>query len=241
MRPYLSELKGVFAQMGGEFIVSIDELAQKIQPIKAFIFDWDGVFNDGTKDNHGSSNFSEIDAMGTNLLRFGWWLSGGALPLVAVVSGERNLRSFQLAQREHYHAAYFRVKHKIEALQHIMALHHLQPHEVAFFFDDALDLSLAQACGVRVMVRHQGNPLFKKYVVENGLVDYITGSEGHQFAVREGCELLLGLRQIYDQAIAERTRYYPHYEQYYGQRQSIKTHYFTVNGGSFEEKSFDEL
>lgn len=241
MPPYLSELENIFAQIGGQFIVPIDELAQKIKPVKAFIFDWDGVFNDGIKDNYGSSNFSEIDAMGTNLLRFGWWLADGALPLVVVVSGERNLRSFELAKREHYHAAYFRVKHKIEALQHLMATHQLQPHEVAFFFDDALDLSLAEQCGVRIMVRHRGNPLFKKYVVENGLVDYITGSEGHQFAVREGCELLLGLRQIHDQTIAERTRYQPHYAQYLGQRQALETQYFTVKDGGFEEKSFDEL
>jgi 3-deoxy-D-manno-octulosonate 8-phosphate phosphatase (KDO 8-P phosphatase) len=242
MQTNFSALAAIFSELGGEFIAPVDELAVKVSQIKAFIFDWDGVFNDGTKDDNGSSNFSEIDSMGTNLLRFGWWLSSGEeLPLMAVISGERNVRSFQLVQREHYHVAYFRAKHKIEALHHLLERHCLQPSEVAFFFDDALDLSLAEQCGVRIMVRHRGNPLFKKYVIENGLVEYITGCEGHQFAVREGCELLLGLRQVHDQAIVERQRFYPHYERYLAQRQAVASQYFTVEAGAFVEKLFEQL
>lgn len=242
MTTSLAELASVFTNIGGEFVTSVEELAPKASQIKAFIFDWDGVFNDGTKDNNGSSNFSEIDSMGTNLLRFGWWLgSGGTLPLMFIISGERNLRSFQLTKREHYHAAYFGIKHKTEALNHLMAQYQLQPHEIAFFFDDALDLSLAEICGLRLMVRHKGNPLFRKYVLDRHLTDYLTGSQGHEFAVREGCELLLGLRQLHDTAVLERQRFRPHYEQYYAQRQAVESQYFTITNGIFEQKQFEQL
>lgn len=231
-----NDITSIFTSLGGDFITPTETLTEKIKKIKAFVFDWDGVFNDGTKNEQGSSNFSEVDSMGTNLLRFGWWLSQGEMPYAAVISGERNLLSFQLAQREHYHACYFRIKHKIEALAHFMSTRNLRSEEVAFFFDDALDLSIAAKCGVRILIRHKGNPLFQRYVVENHLVDYITAQEGGNFAVREGCELLLGLAGIHDQTITERLNFYPHYERYFSERQAIESQFFTLKNGIFEEQ-----
>lgn len=231
-----SDTSSIFTNIGGRFITNSDALTNKIKKIKAFVFDWDGVFNDGTKNEQGSSNFSEVDSMGTNLLRFGWWLSQGVMPYTTIISGERNLLSFQLVQREHYHACYFRIKHKIDALEHFMSTRNLSADEIAFFFDDALDLSIAQKCGVRILVQHKGNPLFQKYVIENQLVDYITAQEGGNFAVREGCELLLGLNNIHDQAITERLQFYPHYDRYIKERQTIESHFFTLNNGTFEEQ-----
>ncbi|MFN4145718.1 MAG: phosphatase [Runella sp.] len=185
------------------------------------------MFNDGTKNENGSSSFSEVDSMGTNLLRFGWWLWKKQLPYTLVISGERNLMSFQLVNREHYHACYFRIKHKIEALQHFMDTYGLKPEEVAFFFDDALDLSVAEKCGLRILVRHSGNPLFQNYVVSNSLADYITGQEGGRFAVRESCELLLGAAQVYDLTIAQRVEFYGNYEQYLSERQGVEPKFYT--------------
>ena len=228
----------IFSNLGGEFITPAEELAEKLKKIKAFIFDWDGVFNDGTKNEQGSSNFSEVDSMGINLLRFGWWLSQSAMPYTAVISGERNVMSFQLVQREHYHACYFRIKHKIAALEHFMDIHSLHPEEVAFFFDDALDLSIAEQCGVRIMVRHKGNPLFQKYVIDHNLVDYITGQVGGSFAVREGCELMLGLNQMHDESITRIIRLYPEYDQYIYERQMIESSFFTLVDSKFELQTF---
>ncbi len=231
-----SDITSIFANLGGDFITPPESLTEKIKTIKAFVFDWDGVFNDGTKNEQGSSNFSEVDSMGTNLLRFGWWLLQDKMPYTAIISGERNLLSFQLVQREHYHACYFRIKHKIEALEHFMSTRNLKAEEVAFFFDDALDLSIAEKCGVRILIRHKGNPLFQRYVVENHLVDYITAQEGGNFAVREGCELLLGLAGIHDQTITERLNFYPHYERYFSERQKIESQFFTLEHGTFVER-----
>ena len=232
-----TDITSIFTNLGGSFVTSPEILTEKLKKIKAFVFDWDGVFNDGTKNEQGSSNFSEVDSMGTNLLRFGWWLLQGQLPYTTVISGERNLFSFQLSQREHYHACYFRIKHKIDALEHFMSTRNLVVEEVAFFFDEALDLSIAEKCGVRILIRHKGNPLFQKYVIEKKLVDYITAQEGGNFAVREGCELLLGLTDIHDRTITERLNFYPHYDSYLSQRQAVSSQFFTLKNGQFEEQS----
>ncbi len=230
----MTSLTEIFSKIGGKFITEPEALTQKVQQIKAFVFDWDGVFNDGTKSEQGSSTFSEVDSMGVNLLRFGWWLKNGSIPKTFIISGEKNALSFKLAQREHYDACYFKILNKIEALEHFMALHNLQADEVAFFFDDALDLSIARACGFRIMVRHGGNPLFEKYVIDNQFTDYLTGSLGGQFAVREGAELLLGLNKQHDSAIDKRLEFRPHYEQYLGQRQQIETQFLTFTAGMFD-------
>jgi 3-deoxy-D-manno-octulosonate 8-phosphate phosphatase (KDO 8-P phosphatase) len=115
-----------------------------------------------------------------------------------------------------------------------MTQHDLKPEEVAFFFDDALDLSIAKASGVRIMVRHGGNVLFEKYVIDNQLTDYVTGSLGGQYAVREGAELLLGLNDQHNEAITKRLEFRPHYEQYLNQRQQIETAFVTLIDGRFE-------
>ena len=38
-----------FIEIGGEFITPFSILEQKVQNIQAIIFDWDGVFNNGIK------------------------------------------------------------------------------------------------------------------------------------------------------------------------------------------------
>lgn len=218
-----------FTVLGGQFVTPVEVLTEKLRSVRAIVFDWDGVFNDGIKTGSGSSSFSEVDSMGTNLLRFGFWLHhGGQLPAVAIITGVNNMLADALAGREHFHACYSQAKNKIDVLAHFLDQHSLKPQEVAFFFDDALDLSVAEVAGVRIMVRRAANPLFTNYVIQNRFTDYVTGSQSGQFAVREGCELMLGLLGQFDTVMAERLRYRPVYDQYYQQRQTIGTGYWTV-------------
>jgi len=221
-------IEKLFTGIGGEFHTPFETFASKLKGIRAFIFDWDGVFNDGTKDHQGSSNFNEVDAMGTNLLRFSRWLDRGELPIVAVMSGERNTLSFQLTTREHFHQGYFRVKNKLQAFHHFAALHNLSPKEIAFVFDDVLDLSLAEEAGIRIMVQHQGSPLFKKYVHEHQLADYVASRSA--YAVREACELLIGTTGNYEEVFSNRAHFTETYAQYLAARQAVNTLYFTVEG-----------
>lgn len=234
---YNKMIEKTFTALGGQFVTPADALTEKLKAVRAIVFDWDGVFNDGVKTESGSSSFSEVDSMGTNLLRFGFWLyHGGQLPVAAVITGVTNDLADTLVGREHFHACYSQAKHKVDVLAHLLEKHNLEPKEVAFFFDDALDLSVAEIVGVRIMIRRNANPLFTNYVMQNGLVDYVTGSQSGQFAVREGCELMLGLLGQFDTVMAERLRYKPVYDNYYQQRQAIEPSYWTVGPNGPERK-----
>ncbi|MGC3943611.1 MAG: phosphatase [Chryseolinea sp.] len=220
------DIQKIFTAIGGEFYTPFETFASKLKGIRAFIFDWDGVFNDGIKDHQGSSNFNELDAMGTNILRFSRWLDRGELPIVAVMSGERNTLSFQLTTREHFHQGYFRVKNKLQAFRHFAKLHDLNPKEIAFVFDDVLDLGLAEEAGLRIMVQHQGSPLFKKYVHDRQLADYVASRS--MYAIREACELIIGTTGNYDEVVTHRAQFTDTYERYLATRQAVETEYFTV-------------
>jgi 3-deoxy-D-manno-octulosonate 8-phosphate phosphatase (KDO 8-P phosphatase) len=220
-------VESIFKEAGGEFVTPFHSFKEKVDGIKAFIFDWDGVFNDGYKDHQASSNFSEVDAMGTNLLRFSRWLDKKVMPFTAIMSGERNQLSFQFTIREHFHQAYFKVVNKKFAFEHFLKAHDLSASEVAFVFDDVLDLSIASVAGLRLMVNRASNPLFKKYVVDNKLADYVTGAHSGQFAVREICELLMGATGNFNQVVENRFRFSDDYQKYLDERQLIETGYFS--------------
>lgn len=213
----------------GYFIHSPEAMQQKLLQCKAYVFDWDGVFNDGTKDNSGSSPFSEVDAMGTNLLRFSHYLLTGTHPFVAVISGEKNGAAFSLAQREHFDNVYFKIKHKAIAIEHFCHQHHLQPQQVCFVFDDVLDFSAAAIVGVRVMVKQAATALLQQYAIEKNWVDYLTHAPGGQHAVRETTELLMALHNNYNQTIEGRTLFNNAYKTYLEKRQETVTAFYTAN------------
>ncbi|MEO6832269.1 MAG: hypothetical protein ABI378_07715 [Chitinophagaceae bacterium] len=212
----------------GECFLELEIFVEKFKSIRAFVFDWDGVFNDGKKDEKGSSPFSEIDAMGTNLLRFNYHLGARKQAVVAVISGEHNHAAKTLATREHFHAVYSGIKHKAQALEHLCATQNLEEHEVAFVFDDVLDFSLAARCGLRIMVQRDCNPLLIQWAVRAGYVDYLTGAAGENHAVREAVELMMGLSGIYDETIQNRATFSPRYQQYLEERNQTETQFFSV-------------
>ncbi|MGC4020514.1 MAG: phosphatase [Cyclobacteriaceae bacterium] len=201
----------IFTELGGRFCRPFAEFKDQLAKIKAYVFDWDGVFNDGVKTAQGGSPFSEVDAMGTNMLRFGHWLKHGSLPAVAVITGEENPSAQYLAQREHYHSVYFKSNNKLIPFDHFLKANNLKADEVAFVYDDVLDLGVAEKCGLRFLVKHHASPLFQNYSVKNQISDYITSTDEH--AVREVCELILGSHGIFDQAIQKRSHFDEVYQQ----------------------------
>ncbi len=209
-----------------------EEMAAKAATIKAYIFDWDGVFNDGYKNDNGSSAYSETDSMGTNLLRFSHFLRTWQTPIFAIITGEKNNSAFALAKRESYQAVYFKIKHKADALRHLCKVHNIQPDEVAFVFDDVLDLSVAKIAGLRYMVPHAATKMLQEFAIRNGWVDYITFSEGHQFAVREASELLICLSDQYDTVIQNRLEFSEKYRSYLSRRNEIETAYYSVDNNN---------
>lgn len=217
------------SRFNGQFIESPDALRRRLAGIKAYVFDWDGVFNDGFKADSGSSPYNEIDSMGSNLMRFSHHLATGINPVFAVVTGENNHASFHLARREHFHAVYFKVLHKSAAVEHLCQQYGFQPQEIAFVFDDVLDLSVAKTAGLRIMVPHASNPLFREFVLEKGWADYITGCDGGNNAVRETCELFMGLRNNYAEAVTHRMEFSERYKAYLAERQAVTTAFYTAD------------
>src|SRR5690606_34036729 len=226
----MADVSRIFSELGGVFCVPAEEFSEKVSSIRAFIFDWDGVFNDGTKNQSGSSSFGEVDAMGSNLLRYSWWTRHGVMPIVALMSGARNTMSFQFGLREHAHSIYFNVKNKMLAFEHLLAGYGLAPESVAFFFDDVLDLSLAEKCGLRIMISRKSSPLFTQYVVRRGLADYVTSHSGGQSGLREACELLMGTNGNYDDIIQSRAWFSDSYATYLRERDQIPSAFFTSDG-----------
>jgi 3-deoxy-D-manno-octulosonate 8-phosphate phosphatase (KDO 8-P phosphatase) len=82
---------------------------------------------------------------------------------------------------------------------------------------------MAFGCGVRVLVRRDASPLLHDYVTRQGLCDYITGHSPERHAVREVCELLLGLLGSFDAVVASRVAWDDEYTRYFESRQKVST------------------
>ncbi len=215
------EIVTLFEGIGGTFVRPAAELAATLADIECFVFDWDGVFNDGIKAADRGSGFSEADSMGLNMLRFGHWRMQQKMARVFIVTGENNPAAVAFAQREYLDAVYLGLSQKDHALNHISQTYGISPQQMAFVFDDVLDLSACRLCRMAICVRRQASPLFQRYVVAQRLCHYLSGHTGGAHAVREICELLLGLRGQYDETIRQRIEFTDTYRQYLQHRQAI--------------------
>lgn len=220
----MQDVADIFTELGGVFVSDAAVIAEKLTRIKAFIFDWDGVFNSGTKSPQAGSPFSEPDSAGLNLMRLGYWLGRDqSLPVMGIVSGENNEGAHHFALREHYNVVCTGFKNKVQAGEHICKAYGLQWNEIAFCFDDILDLSLAQRVGLRFLVRRKESPLFERHVILEGYCDYRSSASGGGFALREICELILGLTGQFKPALETRIAYGPLYETYLRAVKNVET------------------
>lgn len=210
-----------FEEAGGLFLTSAEEISNKLKNVHGFVLDWDGVFNNGIKDNPNGSPFSEPDSMGLNMLRFSYWLLNGKLPVVAIITGENNRTALEFAKREHLNAVYLGAKNKMDSLLHLTTKFSLDPKQLAFFFDDILDLNVAKACQLSFGVRRKGSPLFLEFLVNNQIGDYISAQVGGKHAVREISELLIGLQGNYNECVVKRMEHQGEYQEYLSLRNSV--------------------
>ena len=219
----LVSIESLFTAMGGQFVRPAEEIQAKLKTINTLIFDWDGVFHDGHKDHQGVSLYSEADSMGVNMLRFGVWMQQGeTIPFTAVISGEHNPTAAHWATRDNLNLLMMGFNHKAKALTYLQEEYGVRPENTLFVFDDILDLSLAEHCGLRLMVRKKANPLLHRYCIDHGLADYITGCESGNHAVREVSELCLALLGRFEEVITHRKDYTDYYGLYNKQRKAIR-------------------
>ena len=119
--------------------------------------------------------------------------------------------------------------------RHLCKAYNIKPDEVAFLFDDVLDLSVAAQAGVRIMVSRASNPLLLTYVVKKGYADYLTASSGTNSAVRESIELMMGLNGMYEETVEERMNFSEKYKHYLRLREQTKPSYYTVKNSIITE------
>jgi len=219
----VAEIASSFANLGADFLLSAAEIRQRLDSVKVFLFDWDGVFNDGAKGEGAPSTFSEPDSMGTNLLRYAYWRARGELPVCAIVSGADNPTAKLFAEREHFDAVYCGFADKAVALEALCDRVSASRAQIAYVFDDVNDLSVAVECGLRFLVRRDASPLLREYTATHGLVDYVTAARSGEYPVREVAELLLGLLGGYPAAFDSRCRYDAEYRAYFAARQAART------------------
>lgn len=217
------------AAFAGSFLSDEIQIAERLQKIKLWLFDWDGVFHPGTKQTGGESSFSEVDSMGLNLLRFATYLHQGELPVFAIVTGVDNPTGAFFAQREHFDAVYMGAKDKRVVLDYICEQHGLAPEEIGFCFDDVLDINVAERVGVRFLIDHGAHPITVDFMRERNCYDYSTAFGGGYGALREVSELSMTLLGNVDEVLAHRTDFSPTYTAYWNLRQAVATNIFTVD------------
>jgi 3-deoxy-D-manno-octulosonate 8-phosphate phosphatase (KDO 8-P phosphatase) len=223
MRPE-TELE-VFSKLGGTFVTPIGTLIERMRSIRGFVSDWDGVFNQGAKGEGAESTYSEPDSMGTNLLRYALWRRKRELPIAALITGAENPSARSFALREHFHAIYYGARNKTAAIEALCRAHKISSEHLLCIFDDVNDLGMAFGCSIRIYVQRTASPLLREYVVRQGLCDYVTAHPPERHAVREVCELLLGLLGAFDTVVASRVAWDRDYASYFGERQAHPTEF----------------
>ncbi|HQQ97773.1 MAG TPA: phosphatase [Cyclobacteriaceae bacterium] len=217
-----------YIQQGGEFVSPPSHFVEKMKPIRVVLFDWDGVFNDGFKRGEEGSIFSEVDAMGTNLLRYALWRAHGTVPVSAIMTGEQNPSAVHFAKRENFTAAFTGTKNKGKAFQLFCEQYKCTPQQVLFFGDDVLDLDVARQCGVRIIIGRKSGVLFKQWVSTNHLADYITACDGGNHGLREAAEMIMGLAGWYDEVISNRMVFSDNYQKYLAERKTTATNHVAL-------------
>lgn len=223
---HLLHIRETFEAIGGAFVSSPSEIVARLDKIEAFVFDWDGVFNMGQKGVKDVGVFTEADSIGCNLLRYGAFYKKGGVPFMGVISGQRNEAALVLAKREGFNVVYLDIPDKTRAVEHLCLTYKIDPSHIAYFFDDVSDFPMAALSGLRILINRKASPLMRRFVESRNLCDYITGSEAQNFAIRESCELLLGLWGIYDQTVQMRMEFDVSFKDYLSSRNRITPHYF---------------
>ncbi len=212
-----------FVEAGLHLHLSAESLHLKLSRIKLLLFDWDGVFNNGSKISDKGSGFSEIDSLGLNLLRYGLWLRNQKMPVAVVLSGAKNDFAIHFAEREHFNAVYTNYKDKSAALDRLLDNYGISEEHVAFFFDDVLDLGVAARCGIRVFFGRHHSPALAEFVENENLADILPAKTGGQNALREIADLMLCSLEKYPQVLSDRMSLSTSYLTYWEERQFLST------------------
>ncbi len=196
---------------------------QHIGNCQALIFDWDGVFNDGSKSYGMHSDFSEIDSMAVNLLRYAFWRMKGQLIPCFIITGQQNKTAIEFAIRERFQAVMPGVKYKRKALRYIAKHYGFKEANAMFFFDDVLDFSIAEVVDLGIQISHGFDSPMDAYVAKKEMAVLKSDLAGGQQGLRSVIEYLLTEMNCFEDVIEARSNFIPDYDAYWQTRQSMET------------------
>lgn len=225
----VNEIASHFEHMGATFVIPPIQIANRLKNIKAFVFDWDGVFNDGIKGHDRSSGFSEADAMALHILRYAYWRTTGQVPVIALITAQKNESAVKFAEREHLTRVYYNFKDKYLAVEMLSKDYGFTKEDIATTFDDIIDYPLSMTSNVRFLINRKASPLFKSYFIKHNLCDYVTACESPNHPVREICELVIGLLGIYDDVLITRFSEKEKYQEFWKARNEKPTELIPFN------------
>ncbi|MBN1613703.1 MAG: HAD hydrolase family protein [Deltaproteobacteria bacterium] len=154
---------------------------KKIEAIRLFILDVDGVLTDGRiimdDDGREIKHFDVRDGHGLKLLkRYG---------IEAVIlSGRKSAVVEHRARDLGIEEVHQGIWNKVEVSESILKNRNLQYDQIAFMGDDIVDIPLLRRVGFSVAVADAAEEVKR-------IVDYVTQKKGGRGAVREVCEVIL--------------------------------------------------
>lgn len=229
----IQEISKAYTEMGATFIIDPEILQKKLLDIKAFVFDWDGVFNTGHKGIGNPSPFSEPDASGITLMRYAYERLHGSFPAIAIITGEGNENALDLADREFYNAVYLKSSNKAEAVADLAKKLNIHVHQIACFYDDYNDMPMARVCGLQFMINKSSNLLYKSFMANSGWCSYITANVQPNNPIREVTELVMGLLGQYKVCGNSRAHFDDDFKNFLQKRKLIKPEVWLQKDGVF--------
>ena len=70
-------------------------------------------------------------------------------------------------------------------------------------------------------------------IIGHALADYVTAASSGQYAVREMCELFMGLVGQYSNVVRDRVEFAPEYQTYLAARKQVFTAFLQFDGQAF--------
>jgi N-acylneuraminate cytidylyltransferase len=163
--------------------VDRDALAQRAEKIRLLCVDVDGVLTDAGMyygpDGEVMKKFNTRDGMGLARVR-----EVGIA--VAIVSGEDNAIVHARAAKLKIDDVFCGISDKRLAIEELCSRHGLGLDEVAYIGDDLNDLPALECVGLACAVADAAEPV-------QAVAHYVTQHRGGDGAVRELCDLLIGL------------------------------------------------
>jgi len=228
-------LSDEFEERGGKFVSRSNLMRSNLAKVKVYLFDWDGVFNNGYRSRHGESDLSVAEAVGIDMLRFGHWIKFGELPMIIGISANSNPNAQYFAMRERFDAIVIDIDKKENILKWIDK-NGYSPDEVMYVYEDVSGIPIAYKSGVRMFVKKNSTIVLEEYLVRHHLMDYATGSEGGNHAIRELSELCLMLMGKFDEVVSKKSLEAPAYKEYLAAKEKRVTHTLRwVDGIGFQE------